>query len=871
MHLFRYGIILLLLAGTHFAHGQSAGFDSFISRIAGQYKVDVAIAPELIPTLDSIRHVGAEITSIQELLYRLLNHSGITYQIVDGNKLMLRREQSANENNRLAVLVGTVTDDLTGQPLPYATVFAVNSNAACNTDDNGYFILPVDDTTGMLVISYLGFNAVSIPIKTCLDGSTSVKMKINEIPLEEVIVVVPYRLMAQDYNAQSTDLEGYRLISEQQLLSWNAERLITSLTSYTHYSSDRGIRIRGTDAGNSLMMMDDIPVYDPYHFYNIFSPFNGHYFSSVEVYKNNLPIEYGGRIDGMIHAQSDRESPKSKLILDTDLLQSGLTTELAISPDIYFTAGGRISHTAMLNDALRDSTSNNFSLPGRFKDENEWSTAQQPQSDFYDVNLGLVVRPGKNTTTSIRFFNSRDQLDNTSLMEFETSVFNHEVVSVHQVYESNDVWKNLGLSGSLETKLNTKTTLHLTAFYALFDKNVNYASSLEELRHGETRTLNNSGFQESNLVSTGAKGFLEVNRGLQDNIIAGVEFQKHTVDFTAQENNKPFLTQSQHETEASFFGEYNSLLWDKMFWAAGIRFTYLESTKKLYALPNIRLHYALDDRYSLRAAYSKNLQTLRGVTVEDRFGRELDYLVLSEPEEGYPVLTSDKYMIGAGYTASVISIDAEVYFKASDGLATVRPLNPDPSNGGPGSSDNFYRLFIGDGRTYGIDLTLLYKIKRFETSLMYTLSKIEERYPMLFNGSYFSPQEDRHHQVKAAGAYMIGKFKPSALLSYKSKAPYLSLVRLGGGGGLGMTDYKAVQRFLPAYFSLDLGLEYSFTLFKQPAMLGFSLINATNHQNISDLQHLAKISREGGKELYITSQTELLGRTANVHFRYLIN
>jgi hypothetical protein len=54
-------------------------------------------------------------------------------------------------------------------------------------------------------------------------------------------------------------------------------------------------------------------------------------------------------------------------------------------------------------------------------------------------------------------------------------------------------------------------------------------------------------------------------------------------------------------------------------------------------------------------------------------------------------------------------------------------------------------------------------------------------------------------------------------------------------------------------------------------MLGFSLINATNHQNISDLQHLGKISREGGGELYITSQTELLGRTANVHFRYLIN
>jgi hypothetical protein len=871
MPLFRYGILLLLLAGTHFAHGQSAGFDSFISRIEGQYKVDVAIAPELLPTLDSIRNVGTEITSIQELLYRLLNHSGITYQIVDGNKLMLRREKPATENRIQAVLVGTVTESQTGAPLPYATVFAATSNAACNTDDNGYFILPVEDTTGMVIISYLGFKQITMPLKDFRKGSTSVKMMVNDFPLEEVLVVVPYRLIAQDYNTQSTDLEGYRLISEQQLLSWNAERLITSLTSYTHYSSDRGIRIRGTDAGNSLMMMDDIPVYDPYHFYNIFSPFNGHYFSSVEVYKNNLPIEYGGRIDGMIHPQSDREIPKSKLILDTDLLQSGMTAELAIAPEIYLIAGGRISHTGILHEALSDSTTNNFSLPGRFKDENEWSTAQQPTSDFYDINLGLVMRPGKNSTASVRFFNSRDELQNTSLMDFETSVFNHEVVSVHQTYESNDVWKNLGLSASLQSALNSKTSLHLTSFHSLFDKNVTYASTLEELRHGAIKSFSSSGFQESNLTSSGIKGFVTHQTDVHSTFTAGLEFQKHLVDFTARENNKPYLSQTQDESEVSLFGEYSNRLWGKLSWAAGSRFTWLKSTGKTYALPNIRLLYPLDDRYSLRAAYSKNLQTLRGVTVQDRFGRELDYLVLSDPEEGYPVLKSDKYMVGTGYSTSSIGMDVEVYYKKSEGVATVRPLNPDPSNGGPGSTDDFYRLFTGDGRTYGVDLTLLYKINGFETSLMYTLSKIEERYPMLFNGDYFSPQEDRRHQVKAAGAYTIGKFKGSVLLTYKSKAPYLSLVRLDGRDGIGMADYEAVQRYLPAYFSLDLGLEYTFRIFKQPAMLGFSLINATNHQNISDLQHLGKISREGGGELYITSQTELLGRTANVHFRYLIN
>ena len=257
--------------------------------------------------------------------------------------------------------------------------------------------------------------------------------------------------------------------------------------------------------------------------------------------------------------------------------------------------------------------------------------------------------------------------------------------------------------------------------------------------------------------------------------------------------------------------------------------------------------------------------------MEDRFGRELNYLVLSDPTEGYPVMTSDKYMFGAGYVSTRLSFDAEFYYKTVDGLAAVRSLQPDPGHGGnhepPGE---FYRLFTGEGRTYGVDFTVLYKWKKVETSILYTLSKIEERYDMLFQGDYYSPQEDRRHQVKWSGAYLFGKFRASALLTYKSEAPYLSLVRLNGHGGIGNANYETVLRYLPSYFSLDLGLDYTFKCFQQPAMVGVSLINATNHENISDLQHLGRVDRDSG-ELYITNQTELLGRTFNVHFRYLLN
>lgn len=870
MRLFRPGILLLLLSGPFFASAQNPGFDSFIDRIAEQYKVDVAIAPELIPVLDSIRHVGSEITSVQELLSRLLNQSGITYQLIDGNKLMLRRENIADSNQVIAFLVGTVIDEQSKEPLPFATLFAHASNTACHTDDAGQFILPLKDTTGQITIQYLGYKPINISVREALRKPLSISMEVDKIPLEEVVLIVPYKLIDQDYTNQSTDLEGYQFISGDQLLKWNAERLITTLTLYTHFSADHGIRIRGTSAENSLIMMEDIPVYDPYHFYNIFGPFNGLYFSSVEVYKNNLPIEYGGRVDGMIHVQSHREHPDNKLILDADLLQTGLTTEIVLSPHAYLTAGGRLSHTSILNEALSDSTAANFSLRGRLKDENEWTAVQQPTTDFYDINLGLVAKAGKTNTLDFHFFDSYDKLDLMSLTSLESFIFNQEIFSVQQVYTSEEVWKNRGYSAGLESVLHPTTTLHLTAFHSRFDRDVSFTSMFEEVRQGETTIRNNKGFQESSLVSSGIKGFVQQQAGMKSSITAGLDYQHHEVDFGAQENNSPYLSQVQKEVESSLFGELTHQFGARLNGSGGMRLTHLQSTEQWYSLPSIRLLYQVDTRWSIRSAFSKNLQTVREVTLEDRFGQELDFQLLSEPEKGIPVLQSDKYMIGAGYSTTFLSVDAEVYYKNVNGLARVRPLKPDPSFGNQAPGD-FYRLFTGDGYTYGIDLTLLYKKKNFEVSVFYTLSKMQERYGPLFNGQYFSPQEDRRHQVKVSGIYNFGRFRALTLLTYKSGSPYLSLIRLSEGDGIGMTTYKAVKRFLPAYFSLDLGLDYSFTLFQHQALVGISLINATNHENISDLRHLGRISREGGRQLFITSQTELLGRTANVHFRYLID
>ncbi|MEO5906961.1 MAG: hypothetical protein ABIQ11_09555, partial [Saprospiraceae bacterium] len=713
-----------------------------------------------------------------------------------------------------------------------------------------------------------GFQTMTVPMASLIDQRKNIQLTEEPISLDQVVIVVPFHQLTTDDDDQSVSLNGYQFFSTEDLLSSEAERLINNLTGYSHFSSEHGIRIRGSDAENALFVMDEIPVYDPYHFYNIFSPFNGNYFSSLDIYKNNIPVEYGGRIDGMIRLSSEQlYKNESELMLESDLLLSSMAGKWAITDKIGFSAAGRVSHTALLDDALSQSTN---IMMGGFRDENEWSSTQQPGFNFYDINLGLTAELGNRYHFSISFFKNKDYLDNAIDNSFQTSGFFQETILVHQTIVSRDDWQNEGAAVNFSADVNSKTTLHASGFLSGYKKNITYSSLLVEERNEMMRTSSNAGFQNSNLRSGGLKLFVMHQQENESGLTAGIDFQHHQADLVAKENNTPYLLQVQSENEITGFGEYN-FVFKKVNFAAGGRLTYLSSTEKIYAQPNLRFNYDLSDMWRLKLAYSKNIQAVRDLTVENRFGREVDFLALSSPVSGYPVLKSDKFMAGATCTAGNFILDAELYYKKTTGLISVRAPKPDPSFDDETSPDDFYRLFVGDGWTGGLDLLAVYKSKKTETSLSYTLSKISRNFDLLFNGNSFSPKEDRRHQLKLSHQVTTGRFTSSGLLNYKTKAPYISLVRLEGSG-IGMIDQGTVLKYLPAYFSLDLGLDYSFTLLKNAAQIGVSLINATNHENINDLQHIGRVSRNSGGNggLFLTSETELLGRTFNVHFRYLL-
>ena len=124
----------------------------------------------------------------------------------------------------------------------------------------------------------------------------------------------------------------------------------------------------------------------------------------------------------------------------------------------------------------------------------------------------------------------------------------------------------------------------------------------------------------------------------------------------------------------------------------------------------------------------------------------------------------------------------------------------------------------------------------------------------------------------------MGHVDFSTLVTYKSKAPYLSYIKVEdhdndhhGHHGIEMAPPEAVFDYLPEFFSLDLGIDYAFKFLNQRALIGISLINATNHANVEEIVNLGRIERDftDNDGLFLTQKSELLGRTWNARFRIM--
>jgi len=292
-----------------------------------------------------------------------------------------------------ATLSGYVKSSKSGEAIGGATIYVSNSKTGAVTDKFGYYTMVLPRGKQSLLIRGIGMRDTHRQIIIYTDGEL-------DIDLDEQITALKEVKVSGDKvaNVRSVELGATRLdikdIKQVPTVFGETDvlRIVLTLAGVQSVGeATTGFNVRGGSADQNLILLNDLTIYNPSHFFGFFSAFNPDIVKSVELYKSTISEKYGGRLSSVLEV-TDREGNK-KLFTGSagiGLLTSRFNIEGPIVKDkTSFIFGARTSYSDWLLNLL----------PAAYKNSH---------ASFYDFNLDISHQINKDNNIYISSYLSND-------------------------------------------------------------------------------------------------------------------------------------------------------------------------------------------------------------------------------------------------------------------------------------------------------------------------------------------------------------------------------------------------------------------------------------------------------------------------------
>jgi len=308
-----------------------------------------------------------------------------------------------------AIVTGIIRNSKTGEPLINASVF-IDNNHSTVTDAYGYYSLNVPAGKHTLNILAIGMRDTKLQIAVYSDGKLDIDIREQITTLKEVIVSSKKQVNVSrvQMGVERLSIDNIRRIpsvfGEADVL-----RVITSLPGVkTVGEASTGFNVRGGSADQNLILYNDATIYNPSHFFGMFSAFNPDVIKDLELYKSSMPVKYGGRLASVLDINS----------------RDGNKKELAGSAGI----GPVTGRVHLEGPIVKDKTSFILGARSTYAD---WllkflpSEFENSQASFQDINLGISHRidSTNNLYFSGYFSNDRFALDSDTIYGYSNMNF----------------------------------------------------------------------------------------------------------------------------------------------------------------------------------------------------------------------------------------------------------------------------------------------------------------------------------------------------------------------------------------------------------------------------------------------------------------
>ncbi len=312
------------------------------------------------------------------------------------NKLYSIGEQAGSNNAPTGTITGFVLDNKTGEPVIGASVHVENTKTYASTDQFGYYTIAVPKGRHTLSIESIGMKDTKREIMMYGDGKFNIEMQNQIISLKKVIVSAEKasNIRSLQMGVQNIDI---KTIKQVPVVFGEADvlRVVLTLPGVKSVGeASTGLNVRGGSADQNLILFNDATIYNPSHFFGLFSAFNPEVIKNVELYKASTPARYGGRLSSVLEINS-REGNKKEITgtAGIGLLTSRLTVEGPLIKDkSSFIVGGRTTYANWLLNLL----------PRQYKNS---------KAGFYDVNLNISHEINKKNSLFLTAYMSKDNFN----------------------------------------------------------------------------------------------------------------------------------------------------------------------------------------------------------------------------------------------------------------------------------------------------------------------------------------------------------------------------------------------------------------------------------------------------------------------------
>lgn len=359
--------------------------------------------------------------------------------------------KKSNQTKGAVILTGTVRNARTGEPAGNVSVFTDSINATV-TDAYGHYSLTIPVGSRVLNVQSIGMKDTKLQLMVYNEGKLDVDIDEEIRTLKEV--VISNKKTANIRNVQM-GVERLTIANIKNVPTVFGEsdvlRVVTSLPGVkTVGEASTGFNVRGGSADQNLILFNDATIYNPSHFFGLFSAFNPEVTEGIELYKSSIPAKYGGRLSSVLDITT-REGNKKQLTgsAGIGLVTSRVHLEGPIVKDkTSFILGARTTYANWLMNLL----------PDEYKDS---------KASFQDLNFSVshMIDSSNSLYFSGYFSNDRFSLGNDTLYGYQNKNAN-----VKWKHSFNNKFKGIFIAGYDQYNYNVQSDNNkVNAFKLGFD------------------------------------------------------------------------------------------------------------------------------------------------------------------------------------------------------------------------------------------------------------------------------------------------------------------------------------------------------------------------------------------------------------------